>query len=181
MHIGVLKACPAVGQKATAVCADPEFPRVVSGTWHAWQPVLSMFIPVNGGQGMSRPFVVGLILLLVFLGMQSDLVPSKQPETEVTVEGNKKDSANERVRLQENLCLITAAAHAKDTNLHGYSLQTLPHADHSRTEQIKRKVGGDCNMLTSHASVNMRHNATNQNENAGFCRKNCISFNSSFY
>lgn len=131
LPVDASKACLAVGQKLASVCVDPEFPRVVSGTWHAWQLVLSMFIPVNGGQGMSRPFVVGLILLLVFLGMQSDLVPSKQPETEVTPEGNKKESAKERVRLQKTLCMIIAAAHARNIKLHGYRSQILPHADHS--------------------------------------------------
>lgn len=60
-----------------------------------------MFIPVNGGQGISRPFVVGLILLLVFLGMQSDFVPSRPADSsaleEVTPTG--KDSTKERVDL----------------------------------------------------------------------------------
>ena len=57
-----------------------------------------MFIPVAGGQGISRPFVVGLILLLVFLGLQSDLVPSK-PDSEGKPVADKKESAKERVSL----------------------------------------------------------------------------------
>lgn len=56
-----------------------------------------MFIPLNGGQGISRPFVVGLILLLVFLGMQSDLVPSKQADSESTTKPNSKGTAKEKV------------------------------------------------------------------------------------
>ena len=58
-----------------------------------------MFIPVNGGQGISRPFVVGLILLLVFLGMQSDFVPSRSADSPALEElgANGKDSTKERV------------------------------------------------------------------------------------
>ena len=59
-----------------------------------------MFIPVTGGQGISRPFVVGLILLLVFLGMQSDFVPPRSADSpaaeELTASG--KDSTKERVQ-----------------------------------------------------------------------------------
>ena len=59
-----------------------------------------MFIPVNGGQGISRPFVVGLILLLVFLGMQSDFVPSRPADGPASEEvaATSKDSTKERVR-----------------------------------------------------------------------------------
>ena len=56
-----------------------------------------MFIPVNGGQGISRPFVVGLILLLVFLGMQSDFVPSRPADSAAADTGQTKDSTKERV------------------------------------------------------------------------------------
>ena len=56
-----------------------------------------MFIPVNGGQGISRPFVVGLILLLVFLGMQSDLVPSRPESTSEEAAAPAKDTTKERV------------------------------------------------------------------------------------
>ena len=58
-----------------------------------------MFIPVNGGQGVSRPFVVGLILLLVFLGMQSDFVPSRSAESPASEDlaASGKDSTKERV------------------------------------------------------------------------------------
>ncbi len=58
---------------------------------------LAMFIPVNGGQGISRPFVVGLILLLVFLGMQSDLVPSRPDSTTEEAAAPAKDVTKERV------------------------------------------------------------------------------------
>ena len=61
------------------------------------QTSLAMFIPVNGGQGISRPFVVGLILLLVFLGMQSDLVPSRPESTIEEAAAPAKDVTKERV------------------------------------------------------------------------------------
>jgi hypothetical protein len=61
------------------------------------QTPLAMFIPVNGGQGISRPFVVGLILLLVFLGMQSDLVPSRPESSTEEAEAPAKDVTKERV------------------------------------------------------------------------------------
>ncbi len=68
---------------------------------HGGQPFLAMFIPVSGGQGISRPFVVGLILLLVFLGMQSDFVPTRPPDSSTTEETAvpAKDSAKERVKF----------------------------------------------------------------------------------
>ncbi|KAL0049589.1 hypothetical protein WJX82_005502 [Trebouxia sp. C0006] len=59
-----------------------------------------MFIPVNGGQGISRPFVVGLILLLVFLGMQSDLVPSRPESSTEEAEAPAKDVTKERIILE---------------------------------------------------------------------------------
>lgn len=60
-----------------------------------------MFIPVTGGQGISRPFVVGLILLLVFLGMQSDFVPPRSADSPATAEltASGKELTKERVRL----------------------------------------------------------------------------------
>ena len=63
-----------------------------------------MFIPVNGGQGISRPFVVGLILLLVFLGMQSDFVPSRQADSSAPEElvASGKDSTKERVNFESH-------------------------------------------------------------------------------
>lgn len=59
-----------------------------------------MFIPVTGGQGISRPFVVGLILLLVFLGMQSDFVPPRSADSPAAEEliASGKDSTKERVQ-----------------------------------------------------------------------------------
>ena len=68
-----------------------------------------MFIPVNGGQGISRRFVVGLILLLVFLGMQSDLVPSKQPDSENTAKSSSKGSAKEKVGLKFDIMIARNA------------------------------------------------------------------------
>lgn len=59
-----------------------------------------MFVPVTGGQGISRPFVVGLILLLVFLGMQSDFVPPRSADSPAA-EGpaaSGKDATKERVQ-----------------------------------------------------------------------------------
>lgn len=69
-----------------------------------------MFIPVNGGQGISRPFVVGLILLLVFLGMQSDFVPSRSADSPALGEfsPNGKDSTKERVGIDSLRLSVSA-------------------------------------------------------------------------
>lgn len=99
-----------------------------------------MFIPINGGQGISRPFVVGLILLLVFLGLQSDLVPSKQPDTDSTPQANTKESAKERVGICVQACFKEP---------HRLSWPLLP-ADHFGAQQIQRKAGGTFTLPASH-------------------------------
>ncbi|KAL3132539.1 hypothetical protein ABBQ32_009080 [Trebouxia sp. C0010 RCD-2024] len=105
-----------------------------------------MFIPVNGGQGISRPFVVGLILLLVFLGMQSDFVPSRSADSPALGEfsPNGKDSTKERIilelsqsneklekelyQLQQHLLLLKHAAHQHGVE-HSSRLGTMLYDD----------------------------------------------------
>lgn len=144
-----------------------------------------MFIPVNGGQGISRPFVVGLILLLVFLGMQSDFVPSRPADSSTSEEATvpAKDSAKERIilelsksneklekellQLQQHLLLVKHAAHQHGVE-HSSRLGSMLYNDGILTHSNGTDVEVASQQgVTESASVEVVHNTSDGEEDVG--------------
>lgn len=115
-----------------------------------------MFIPVNGGQGISRPFVVGLILLLVFLGMQSDFAPSRPADSAAAENStvSTKDSTKERIILE-----LSKSNEKLEAELHQLQqhILLLKHAAHQHGVEHNSRLGV---MLYDDGYVAAQGNAT---------------------